>query len=102
MSVLDELREALCKYSQTVEESQADYDVMQGFFETFDAFAAEHPTLIDLTTCNETCPAWHRGGVNSRDGLYDWCSVLFDEGAILEEDEAPTGQPCPVLEGRKP
>ena len=51
-----------------------------------DAFAATH-CLVDITTCGEQCPAWHREYCGN-DPL-DYCAALPDGNPY-----APTGKPC--------
>ncbi len=95
-SLLDELREALCKYGQTIEESRADYDVMQGFFDTFDAFVGQD-CLDQPIICPDIrgvrCPAYRLGTYTP--AQKPWCLRMDADGPPYLD--APTNQLCPVL-----
>jgi hypothetical protein len=72
----------------------------------FTEFIVAHPGLIDLTTCNETCPAYAMYvetalGKPMGQPARPAC-VRLDSDTNGRVWKAPTGQPCPVIEGRKP
>ena len=98
MSVLDELREALEQYEVeqhdlSCDERDHEVDIFHRVHSILDTFADAHPGLVDLTLCGPQCQAY--GTVMGE----PYCIV--DSEAANEMVDAPTGQPCPVLEARK-
>jgi len=86
MNPLDELREmALRRSGIPADQTLSLNDI--------DAFAAAHPHLVDLSVCGPQCPAC----TNCMGELS--CIVLSER--VNETIDAPTGSPCPVMEGRK-
>jgi hypothetical protein len=49
--------------------------------------------LVDLTVCGPQCPAWFADWTDHQKGTDPECRARFDQ--------APTGQPCPVMAARK-
>jgi len=82
VGVLEALRELVRRVYFSGSHTWLDYE------HALDAFAAEHPGIVDLTVCGPQCPAI--AGPLCAHMTYRRNMSVF----------APTGQPCPVLAER--
>ena len=90
MNVMEKLREAVLELApEEVEPWTLRGDEVLA---AIDAFAAAHPHIVDLTVCGPQCPAWTK---------FEDCTEFCECDDRIAPYYAPTGSPCPVMEGRK-